>query len=249
MAIWKRIRESLDWLAHGKLLFEIAVAIGGAKLLKAIVMQLHRVPHTWLSPIEWLSGALILFLMMRFVSFRRGEVSSSKLQISTVVEPLLAANNPVHSLPPNFDVDEFFRIAYVSQLSREVETNMRFVAHQKSPNDVEAFYLRFIGVGLVQAIHDSVWWPMYKSQLGALLEVNRNGGIVPIANVKQYYDGAAEQYPKEYQKDSFERWLSYLTSNQLVIRHPSDMAEITVNGKDFLKFLTHWGREPNGKRL
>jgi hypothetical protein len=249
MAIWKKIKEALDWVAHGKLLVDLAVAIGGAKLSKAAVVQVHRIPDVWLSPIEWLSGALVLSLMMRYVRLPRNEVTSSRLQIATVVEPLLAGSNPTHSLPPNFDVDEFFRIAYVSQLSREVEKNIRVVAHQKSPSDAEAFYLRFIGVGLVQAINDSIWWPMFKSQLEALLEVNRNGGILPIAKVKKYFDAAAQEYPNEYINESFARWFSYLTNNQLVIRHPSDMAEITVKGKDFLKFLTHWGRDASGKRL
>jgi hypothetical protein len=106
-----------------------------------------------------------------------------------------------------------------------------------------------IGVGFIQSLFDLMWWTMFKSQLLALLDVNKHNGILPIADVKSGYNSAAEEYPDHYANDSFERWLSYLTKNGLVLNHPSGMIEITVRGKDFLKYLVHWGREPNNKRL
>jgi hypothetical protein len=63
-----------------------------------------------------------------------------------------------------------------------------------------------------------------------------------------YYDKAAVDYPNLYPKYSFEQWLNYLMSEQLLIRHPSDMLEITHKGRDFLKYLAHWGRDINVKK-
>ncbi len=94
---------------------------------------------------------------------------------------------------------------------------------------------------------------MFKSQLLALLQVNRRDGVLSMPDVKRFYDDAAKAYAKEYAKykTTFEQWLNYLTSNGLVLHHPSpnERIEITVRGKDFLKYLTHWGRGPDTKRL
>jgi hypothetical protein len=162
----------------------------------------------------------------------------------------MLAKNANETLSPGVDIDEFFRMAYRSPLlEKESQKNMRILALQRSSDDVEKFYLELIGVGLLAALYDSIWWPMFRSQLLALTEVNRNSGILPLAKVKGFYDKASEEYEQEYAHDNFGRWFSYLTRNYLVLHHASDMIEISVRGKDFLKYLTHWGREPKDKRL
>jgi len=246
-------KELLEWLHHAYWIWEFLISVGLWGLLTHFIGKYSPIVaeyKPWL--ILLLAGASIYtFQLFRKRSNPHNDTqgaSASALSASTNKSALTAgADN--HSMLSGFDSDRFFHVSYVGPLSQEVEKNMRFVAHQKSPNDVESFYLRFIGVGLVQAVHDNTWWPMFKSQLEALLEINRKQGIVPIAKVKEFYDAAAAEYPEEYKNDPFDRWLSYLIKEMLVIRHPSEMIEITVRGKDFLKYLTHWGREPKNKRL
>ena len=58
-----------------------------------------------------------------------------------------------------------------------------------------------------------------------------------IAKVKTHYDQAAA-HPDDYKKPgtSLDRMaLGFLIAKQPIIWHPSDMIEITVGGKDFLK--------------
>ncbi len=106
-----------------------------------------------------------------------------------------------------------------------------------------------IGIGLVGYLHDMTWVYIYKSQLLMLLELNRRNGWLPLADVKRYYDKAAAEHSTAYSDYSFEQWLEFMKSHELVIRHPSDMFEITIRGKDFLKYLTHWGRYADDRRL
>ena len=71
---------------------------------------------------------------------------------------------------------------------------------------------------------------------------------MPIADAKAYYDKAKEDYPEVYKTYQFEGWLGFLKNEQLIIHHPSEMIEITLRGRDFLKYLTHWGRSADNRR-
>jgi hypothetical protein len=51
----------------------------------------------------------------------------------------------------------------------------------------------------------------------ALMEINRR--IMPIAEVKAFYDKAAAEYADRYTNYSFEQWMEFLKSNTLLIWH------------------------------
>jgi len=90
------------------------------------------------------------------------------------------------------------------------------------------------------------WFTIFGSQLEALLELNSRG-LIPVADLKKHYDKAAVGYPKTYINYSFEQWLNYMQSRMLIARYPSQMVELSYNGKDFLKYLAHVGRDPHGR--
>ena len=148
----------------------------------------------------------------------------------------------------DFNPFEHFRIAYYSPLTAEVENNIKIAAQRHYPNDHEGFYTKLIGIGIVSYTHDMTWAYIFKSQLMLLMEMNRNNGWIPIAEAKKFYDAAALEYPHVYPQYSFDQWLEYMKGQQLIIRHASDMLEITHRGKDFLKYLAHWGRDVNIKK-
>jgi len=151
--------------------------------------------------------------------------------------------------PAKFDAAEFFRKSYYSPLQSEIETNIRAAAVQNQPNDREGFYVKFIANGLIAYGYDTLWHAIYKSQTLSLLELNRRNGLLPLTEIKTHYDKAAVEHPAAYAAYSFDQWLSFMQGQSLIIRHPSDMVEITVRGKDFLKYLLHWGREANQRPL
>jgi len=60
MAKIKSLKEFLDWVAHGKLLVELAFAFAGLKAIKAILVTFTKIPVVWMSTIEWLSVSLAI---------------------------------------------------------------------------------------------------------------------------------------------------------------------------------------------
>jgi hypothetical protein len=101
---------------------------------------------------------------------------------------------------------------------------------------------------VVASLHEYTWLTSFKSQLVMLLDMNGKGGYMTLAAAKGYYDKAAVEYPEIYSNYSFDQWIAYVKGQQLVLRHPSDMLEITVKGKDFLKYCTHWGHYPDARQ-
>lgn len=239
------IKEKLDWLHHAYWIREFLLSSG---IWSGVTIW--AVKHAYISSAyKWPAIAILVGISMSAFAIIRGVLSKRKHPERVQNSASLTPGTQAETLPAGVDAKEFFRVAYRTNLEDEVRKNIRILAHHESPNDPEEFYLKFIGVGFVHAVSDNIWFSMFKSQLLALMELNRNNGLLPIAKMRAFYDKAAAEYPIEYAGDNFDRWMSFLTSNVLLKIHPSEMVEITVKGKDFLKFLTHWGRGPEGKRL
>ncbi|HEX4029331.1 MAG TPA: hypothetical protein VHX20_03160 [Terracidiphilus sp.] len=243
-----RIEETLEWLHHAYWIREFLVSSGVAvAVMKWIVSHVAA-----LSQYGWAIWLIIAGLLMYLFTILRAIWPAKKRIAPNPQSAAALVINPTETpLPSNIDIKEFFRLAYRTASEAEVRKNFYLLAHQEQPNDPEKFYLEFIGIGFIAFSYDNIWWPMYASQLPALLEVNRNGGFLTLAKVREFFDQAAREFQEEYksEKITFDAWFPYLTRNQLVIHHPSDMVEITVKGKDYLKYLTHLGRGLAAKRL
>ena len=147
----------------------------------------------------------------------------------------------------DFNVKRHFALAYYSPVTAEIEKNIKTIAQQNSPNDKEAFYAKFIGIGAVAYLHEVTWFTIFGSQLSALAELNSHGATVPLTDLKKHYDKAAAEYPMTYQAYTFEQWINYMKSRFLVAVYPSQMAELSFGGKDFLKYAAHMGWNINTK--
>ena len=185
-----------------------------------------------------------------WLATRRNKADRSQIQVSQA--PEITAGIPTLSAltgqRPNitFDTKQFFALAHYSPITAEVEKNIKIAAQQNSPNDKEAFYARFIGVGLVAYQHDVTWFTIYGSQLEALAELNSRG-LIPIADLKKYYDKAVIDYPKTYTNYSFDQWLGFMRDRMIIATYPTQMVELSFGGKDFLKYLAHVGRDVHAK--
>lgn len=239
MALKGKIGKAFEWIEHGKTLVEIALAAGGGTAVKAVLLQYTHIPILWVTPIWLTVSAVLLWGLLR--------ISKKYVQPQANVQASLL---PAQGLV-SFNAAEHFRTAYYSPLTSEAEKKIRLAAIQNSPDDHEGFLAKIIGIGLVGFTHDITWAYIFRSQILALMEVNRKAGIMPIADAKPFYDKAVADFPNIYSGaagGSFDEWLSYLKGRDLIIHHPTDMLEITVRGKDFLKYLTHWGRYPDARR-
>ena len=250
------IKETLDWLHHAFWIREFIISIGGA----GVVMQWisNRVPaiadYKW-----WFVFLLTGISMYAWATIRNSgkstpqdadELTASQTTPQKSTSSNALSRNVPHD-PGTFNSVEFFRTAYYSSLQDTARNSFLVEAERVKPYDKESFYLDVLAVGFMGVHYDQIWWPLYRSQLRALLAVNRKNGLAPVAEFREFYEEAKKEFSSEYERlnISFESWLSYLQSNVLIVVHPSNMIEITLKGKDFLKYLLHWGRQEELKRL
>lgn len=197
---------------------------------------------------DWVGiGGLFLFALIASLLAMRnyGQDTKTETQVKQVPDSMTPGIPTLSSLlgqhpKVDFDVKTFFARAYYSTVTTEAEKNIKIAARGSSPIDPEAFYTRFIGVGLIAYWHDTTWYTVYGSQL-RLLETLNAKGVSPIATAQKYYNEAKEKFPQLYASYSFEQWIGYMQGRFLVVRYPSAMIDITHHGKDFLKYMTHWG--------
>lgn len=242
MLNWKAWKNTLEWLQLAKFVGDCFVAAASVKAVKAVLARFTEIPQEWITVIAYASAGVILLLIVWWQQKQHVKQSSQ----STVQSASSSLVAPPSTL--NLDATAFFRQSYISSLTAEAEKNIRVAAAQNQPTDREGFMARLIGVGLVAYLHDMTWAYIYKSQLLMLLELNRRGGLISLNDAKPYYDKAVTDFPKIYSSYSYNHWISFMKQEQLIIQHPNDTLEITVRGKDFLKYLTHWGRYPDTRQ-
>jgi hypothetical protein len=189
--------------------------------------------------------SVLIPAILKQIRGRRGKAPA--LQSSGMIPGIPTLSALLQQDPSvEFDEKKFFALAYYSPVTAETEKNIKLVAQNSSPNDREAFYARFIGVGAVAYMHDWTWFTLYGSQFMALVELNGRG-LRPVADLQKHYDKAVTDYPNTYTDYTFKQWLDYMKSRNLIAIYPSQMVEISFGGQDFLRYLAHAGRSLDGR--
>jgi hypothetical protein len=240
MAFLEKVRRSAEWLEHGKTVAEIIIALGGGKAVEAALKEFTAIPQIWITPI-WLlvSGALLGLLIL--VANRRPKNATQALSATGGTQAVASSALS----PPKIDIELFFRQTYSGQLQAEVEGNVRTMIQNNPPSERDEFVVKFIARGLINVFYDRVWLTIFRSQVLALMELNKR--ILRREEIKTYYDEATQRSPKIYADYSFDQWLSYLRTQVFILEHPGHSFEITVRGKDFLKYMIHYGYTADGR--
>jgi len=234
---WEKAKNALEW---AKLLFDIVAAIASSKAVRAFFTSyLPHVSSQWVSAIAWTTAALVLLLLIWWQQRQQRKLPTPGQTAQNVSTNLIGGST--------FDATQYFAHVYISSRNAEIESNVRTAASVNLPNDRETFYVRLIATGLISFTYDVIWAYITKSQMLALMELNRRT-LLP-AEVKTYYDKAASKYPDRYADYSFEQWMEFMKNNLLLLWLPDGMLGITVQGKDFLKYLVHCGRSPDDRVL
>lgn len=249
MGKFEKAKATLEWLEHGRFIVDVLIGLGGGTLMRALLLTLTHIAPVWITPLWLLTAASIMALSVIIGNkiFPSRKYLQQTNPQNTGLIPTVSAVVP-EVLGPTFDAKLFFKNAYYSTVTAEVEKNIVLVADKNEPTSREGFLVKFIGVGLVSYLHDWTWLTIFRSQLLMLLDLNGRNGWMALDEAKNYYDKASTEYSEIYSKYSFDQWIIYMKGQQLIIHHPSNMLEITVRGKDFLKYLTHWGRYPEGRK-
>jgi hypothetical protein len=233
-------RELLDTPGRITTASTVIIALGGGTLVAAIGQAFLNIHGLFLLTLGLLVFGLVVMLGARYVAQNPQEPSSTTAAVAVqelATQPGVSSHQAI-----NFDFDNYFRLGHVSQLTEQTQRDITNAVTQQHPNDREATLAKFIGIGFWGYLHEITWAYIYRSQIAALTELNANGGLLPIASIRAHFDKAAVEYPTTYAHYSFQQWMNFLETQQgLFVRHPSDMIEITLRGRDFLKFMTHWG--------
>ncbi len=234
---WEQVKPNVKYDFYKWSFF----VVGGLIIaLGAYVVHLFRGLPNWAPYAVAFVLSIVIFITLnrRLRKSQQEAPNSSSTQVAT---------NALANTPKKFDAPAFFSRSYISQMQAETEQNMRTAAMENQPDNREGFYVKLLAVGLTAYLFDIAWAYIYGSQILLLMELNRQ--VLSIAQVKVYYDNAAKADPAIYANYSFDAWMNFMKSHILLIHHQSGMVEITVRGKDFLKYLTHWGRYPNERKF
>jgi hypothetical protein len=234
---WQKIKTALEWAHLGKFVLDLVAAISSWKLVKKLLSYIPQISNDWATIIAWIVAAGVLFLLIWWQEKRKTAVQGSTSQAPS--SALLNSSA--------FDATAYFATAYTSTMHQDIETRVRAAAQLHSPTDCEAFYLKLIATGLPAFTYEIAWSYIFRSQILALMQINRR--LMPIAEVKAFYDKAAIETPNLYANYPFEQWMEFLKSHSLIIWHPSGMVEITIRGRDFLKYLTHVAHYPDDRKF
>ena len=83
--------------------------------------------------------------------------------------------------------------------------------------------------------HEFVYNRIFGSQIQGLKGLNERGRV-SVDEGRRFYQTYADRFPVLYDTYTFDQWLGFLLSNQLVTKNDNNL-EITVFGQDFLRYL------------
>jgi hypothetical protein len=105
----------------------------------------------------------------------------------------------------------------------------------------EKILTRFLAASYLELFFERAYTAIFGSQLGTLQVLNASEptGLSTDA-MRAFYDMAASTEPEIYQSYSFEQWLSFLRTWNLVLVEP-ERVRISLEGREFLRFLMQKG--------
>lgn len=243
-----------SWKEHrSNIVFFVVGSCGGGSVIGAVGHAIANDMHG--HPTDWILFFVIICLGLILIAV--GLRLALKLEAAPIPRQgaknqLAAGNMPslsaLHGIEPEiaFDPVEFFRTAYYSPVTSEIEHNIKVVAHRYAPSALEDFYTRFIGIGYVATHHEYTFVLIFGSQLRALSQLNASRAIA-LDSIKHHYDEAAAKNPVVFKAFSFDDWCAFMKSRMLVAIYPTKMIELSHNGRDFLKYLAHVGKSSNDR--
>lgn len=140
--------------------------------------------------------------------------------------------------PPVLSFDALMRSPIsASVLDRETNIISQLDGYAlRSEEEKTKILVRALANARVTLEHNSVAHVIFGSQLRLLVSLNAVGSGLPIDEIQKHYSEARAAYPEVHANSSFDDWIRFLISQNLVVRKDHHY-EITLFGSDFLKYL------------
>jgi hypothetical protein len=141
------------------------------------------------------------------------------------------------------NIDQFYRI-FDGPLLQETETGIRNQMNVNNPPDREGYLTRGLSMLILVSGYEYTWLNIFGSQLRALNQLNTR--MLSYDEMRHFYEEGATGLPQLYETRTFEMWLAFFR-NSTLIRDSGDRLEITVRGREFLRYLVQAGYDQAAK--
>ena len=134
--------------------------------------------------------------------------------------------------------------SFDNPLIKEVEEKITADLQSRNivdPQDKEKVLTRALASTQLILLAERIYAGIWGSQVGSLRFLNGCAAGTDISTLHPFYDVAKRNYPDWYKGQTFEKWLGYLTMFNL-IKVIGSHAEITVAGRQFLKYMADAGK-------
>ncbi len=210
-------------------------AINGAPDVRLHLPTFATSPNVNFVPLFFLVIAGVVWLLSR---------RDTSVQSSTATTTTASAQSTVTPSSQFLNVDDFYR-TYDNVFLREVEDLVLKQSSQYQPgSDRERYLIRYSATVLGTALFEYLWWQIFGSQLRLMQTLNSKA--LPLEDARRYYDEGAQNRPEFYKAYSFEQWLAFLREAIFIVESGSTV-QITIRGREFLKYLTHCGYDISEK--
>jgi hypothetical protein len=186
---------------------------------------------------EWLGGFAVIAIV---VALTANAVAHTRLSRAPQANPGEAG--PIQN-PQLANIEALYR-QNDGQFLREMEAALRNQMEQNHPPDREAYLLRGLVLWTVLSVHEITWLNIFASQLRALNQLN--AAAMTYQEIRRFYDEGAANRPDAYENRPFESWLAFLRTFNLIVDNGTNV-QITVRGRDFLRYIVQSGYNQNSR--
>jgi hypothetical protein len=126
---------------------------------------------------------------------------------------------------------------YSEKTVKKFEDNLQEemgISKKKNLNRVSRYLYNYSIIKNITAYFKNIYNKIYGSQIRLLNKLNNKKQ--PVGKVKEFYKKIKNIYPQIYSSYSFDKYLNYLKSEQLIKRNKENF-QITDRGKDFINFM------------
>src|SRR5262249_11044966 len=158
------------------------------------------------------------------------QVDLSLPQSSAVIE----ASKETEKLSAAEQIQRQFDNAFMTQTEALIQEELDKLTF-KDTKEREKFLTHIIAAAVTTADFERIYSLIWGSQIGALVILNTApvSGMHPD-NLLPIYEGAKKDHPDFYTVTTFDMWLNFLQSQQLITRKESAV-HVTLAGREFLK--------------
>lgn len=226
---WEQTGRGVDWVIRGHFVVQVLVGLGIGKIVQWLVMKYALVSPPIATAVWLLTTAGVLWLLLA--------VFRNKVVVQQTAIQIVAAGGVEENVKA---VTNFYKTSGGPFLDEMEAHFQRLAAHHKDIAERERFLVRALSAGAISYLHDMTYSSIFRSQIEVLDNLNTRGAVT-LDTLRPNYDAVASVSPNVYRLHPFESWIEFMKGQNL-IRQDGNVVQITVRGKDFLKYLVQFGK-------